>query len=69
MQYWPARFEFRREYLYCNYGYVLAARALEEVTKKSWEELMRERLFEPLGENTEQAWTFAHIVYVSVTYL
>jgi CubicO group peptidase (beta-lactamase class C family) len=34
---------------YSNIGYMLAALMAETVTGKSWEELMRERLFGPLG--------------------
>lgn len=37
------------EFEYSNFGYVIAARMAEEVTGSSWEELMRKRLFEPLG--------------------
>lgn len=36
-------------YQYSNYGYVMAGAALERLTDASWEELMRARLFEPLG--------------------
>jgi len=34
---------------YSNTGYTVAGVMLEEVTEKAWEDLMRERLFEPLG--------------------
>ena len=37
------------EYVYSNAGYCLAAAMAERVTGKSWEALMRERLFKPLG--------------------
>ncbi|MBV9958361.1 MAG: serine hydrolase, partial [Acidobacteria bacterium] len=37
------------EYVYSNAGYCLAAAMAERVTGKSWESLMRERLFKPLG--------------------
>ncbi len=36
-------------YLYSNVGYALAGLMAEQVTGQSWEELMRRRLFEPLG--------------------
>ena len=39
-------------FAYSNAGYVVAGLALEEATGKSWEELMRERLFRPLGMTT-----------------
>jgi CubicO group peptidase (beta-lactamase class C family) len=35
-------------FLYSNVGYALAGLAAETVTNRSWEDLMRERLFEPL---------------------
>ena len=34
---------------YSNFGYIIAGTMLEELTGKTWEELMRTRLFEPLG--------------------
>lgn len=34
---------------YSNHNYILAAAMLEEVTGRSWEEMMRTELFEPLG--------------------
>lgn len=36
------------EYLYSNLGYIIAGAILERVTSKSWETLMREKLFSPL---------------------
>jgi CubicO group peptidase (beta-lactamase class C family) len=56
------------KYCYSNVGYVLAGAVLEQLTGRAWEELMRERLFQPLGISTggfgapgtagkaEQAW-------------
>lgn len=38
----------RGEYLYSNLGYLVAGAMAEKVTGKSWEVLMRERLFNPL---------------------
>ena len=40
------------KYWYSNVGYVLAGAMLEQLTGRAWEELMRERLFEPLGIST-----------------
>ena len=40
------------EFHYSNYGYVVAACMAEQITGLSWEDLMRERLFEPLGMTT-----------------
>ncbi len=34
---------------YANFGYVIVAAALERVLNRTWEELMREHLFSPLG--------------------
>ncbi len=38
--------------LYSNINFVVAGTMLERLTKKSWEDLMRERLFEPLKMTT-----------------
>lgn len=35
--------------VYCNTDYILAAVVAEKATGKSWEQLMRSRVFEPLG--------------------
>src|SRR5712671_6377563 len=57
-----------RKYWYSNEGYILAGAVLEHLTGRAWEDLMRERLFQPLGistggfgqpgsaDKTEQAW-------------
>lgn len=37
------------KYLYSNAGFAIAGYALEVETKKSWEKLMRDELFKPLG--------------------
>lgn len=37
------------EALYSNTGFVVAGAMVEEVTGQAWEDLMRERLFKPLG--------------------
>jgi CubicO group peptidase (beta-lactamase class C family) len=42
-------FEPGTSYLYSNWGYVMASAMLETRTGKPWEELVTERLFEPLG--------------------
>lgn len=34
---------------YCNSGFVLAGRVIEQVTGQSWDTVLRERLIEPLG--------------------
>ena len=40
------------EYLYSNLGYMAAGCMAEELTGDSWETLMKERIFEPLGMNS-----------------
>jgi CubicO group peptidase (beta-lactamase class C family) len=67
----PPRIPPDTKFYYSNVGYVLAGAMLEQRTGRAWEELMRERLFQPLGistggfgplpktfgtYNTEQAW-------------
>jgi CubicO group peptidase (beta-lactamase class C family) len=37
------------KFQYSNLGYVVAGRMAEQVTGSSWEDLMRKKLFEPLG--------------------
>ncbi|HPS70291.1 MAG TPA: serine hydrolase domain-containing protein [Candidatus Cryosericum sp.] len=43
-------------YRYSNAGYSLAAAIAERVTGESWEELMQERLFGPLGITPHYGW-------------
>lgn len=40
------------QFLYSNLGYVLAAHMAEQVCGKSWEEIIREELFDPLAMST-----------------
>lgn len=40
------------DFQYSNIGYGIAGIMAERVTGKSWEELMKERIFEPLGMNS-----------------
>lgn len=40
------------KYWYSNEGYILASAVLEHLTGHAWEDLMRERLFHPLGIST-----------------
>ena len=37
------------KFIYSNEGYAIAGAMLERVTGRPWEDLMRERIFEPLG--------------------
>jgi len=45
----PAEFEPGPEHHYSNAGYIIAGAMLERAADSSWEELMRARLFAPLG--------------------
>src|ERR1017187_2927233 len=40
------------KFWYSNVGYILAGAVLEHLTGRAWEDLMRERLFQPLGIST-----------------
>ncbi|MEX2306563.1 MAG: serine hydrolase domain-containing protein [Pirellulales bacterium] len=40
------------KFIYSNYGYTIAGAMCERVTDKTWEDLMREELFTPLGMTT-----------------
>lgn len=40
------------EFYYSNFGYIIAACMAEQITGLSWEVLMKQRLFEPLGMST-----------------
>jgi len=48
----PPSFPPDAQFLYSNEGYILAGAALEHRTGRAWEDLMRERLFQPLGITT-----------------
>jgi len=62
------------KYWYSNVGYILAGAVLEQLTGRAWEELMRERLFQPLGistggfgapgaaDKTEQGWGHSQLL-------
>ena len=49
MRYFEPSQPFRYKFQYCNYGFVLAGHIAEEVTGKTWEQLVQEYLFDPLG--------------------
>jgi CubicO group peptidase (beta-lactamase class C family) len=40
------------QFHYSNFGYMVAACMAEQITGLSWEELMKQRLFDPLGMST-----------------
>ena len=47
----PATYEIDK-FEYSNFGYVIAACMAEQITGLSWEVLMKQRLFDPLGMST-----------------
>ena len=47
----PATYEIDK-FHYSNFGYVIAACMAEQITGLSWEVLMKQRLFDPLGMST-----------------
>jgi CubicO group peptidase (beta-lactamase class C family) len=48
----PPKIPADTKYWYSNEGYILAGAVLEQLTGRAWEDLMRERLFQPLGIST-----------------
>jgi CubicO group peptidase (beta-lactamase class C family) len=48
----PPSFPPGTKFIYSNEGYILAGAVLEHLTGRAWEDLMRERLFQPLGIST-----------------
>ena len=57
MRYFEPSQPFRQTFQYCNYGYVLAGYILEKVSGRTWEELVQEYLFDPLGMNHSTCFT------------
>ncbi|MCJ7623100.1 MAG: serine hydrolase [Anaerolineaceae bacterium] len=49
MRHFPVEFPFRTRFSYNNYMWLAAGIVAERVTGKSWEELVTERIFKPLG--------------------
>jgi CubicO group peptidase (beta-lactamase class C family) len=47
-------------YLYSNVGYTVAAAMMEKVTGKTWENLMSQKLFSPLGIDGRLGWPAAN---------
>ncbi len=43
------KYSFRGDYQYNNITFIIAEKIIEKVTGKSWEENVRERVFEPIG--------------------
>lgn len=48
-------FDFRARYGYCNAAFLTAGEVLPAVTGSSWEDLIRQRIFKPLGMNRSVA--------------
>ncbi len=63
-------YTFRGAYQYNNITFIPAAKIIEEVTGKSWEDNIRERIFEPLGmtESTFNGEGFAEAQNVALPY-
>lgn len=63
-------YTFRGAYQYNNITFIPAARIIEKVTGKSWEDNIRERIFEPLGmdESTINGEGFAEAQNVALPY-
>ena len=49
MQYIPPAYGFRAGYGYCNLMFIAAGLVISTVTGMSWDDFIRERIFEPLG--------------------
>ena len=52
----PADIDTTRGYRYSNAGYAIASAMLEKASGKTWEQLMHDELFEPLGIKGEFGW-------------
>src|ERR1035441_8810829 len=48
----PPKIRSGTKFSYSNLGYIVAGAVLEHLTGRAWEDLMRERLFQPLGIST-----------------
>lgn len=60
-------YSFRGDYQYNNITFVIAQKIIEKITGKSWEENVKERIFNPLGMNSSSmnAQGFANSVNVA----
>jgi CubicO group peptidase (beta-lactamase class C family) len=55
IRYLPEVSSFRSEYAYDNLMYILAGEIIARVTGKTWEENIKQNIFEPLGMNTTRS--------------
>ncbi|MBS0585869.1 MAG: serine hydrolase [Verrucomicrobia bacterium] len=55
LRYLTPAFSFRSQFHYQNIGYAVAAYAAEQATQKSYEELLQERVLQPLGLHSTTA--------------
>ncbi|MEO7265444.1 MAG: serine hydrolase [Ferruginibacter sp.] len=55
MQYMEPSEPLRRKWQYNNFMYMLQGLVVEKITGKSWEDNIKEKLFEPLGMNNSNA--------------
>jgi CubicO group peptidase (beta-lactamase class C family) len=44
-------YPFRTQWGYCNVGFLIAGKVIENISGKSWADFLRERIFQPLGMN------------------
>ncbi len=49
LRYIPPAYSFRAGYGYCNLMFITAGRLISSVSGLSWDDFIRERIFEPLG--------------------
>ena len=49
LRFLPLSRDLRQEFQYCNLGYLAAGHVVEALSGVSWEEFVRDRIFEPLG--------------------
>ncbi|MFA6770375.1 MAG: serine hydrolase domain-containing protein [Bacteroidales bacterium] len=61
------KYSFRGSYEYNNITFIIASKIIEKLTGKSWEENVRERIFEPLGMKNSRVTgdEFASVVNVA----
>jgi CubicO group peptidase (beta-lactamase class C family) len=51
IRYIPPEYSFRAGYGYCNLLFITAGLIIEKVSGMSWDDFIRQRIFEPLGMN------------------
>jgi CubicO group peptidase (beta-lactamase class C family) len=64
----PLKNSFRAKYGYQNVMYIAAGEVIEAVTGKSWDEFLRERIFEPLGMKSSSTTTSIFNERMNISY-